>query len=474
MIIVIVVIVFMMMIVGGGAAAYFLTKDDSDDSSKKSGGGDKGTSRPGDSKSTVKGLDDKDTSPTPQVNSSSGGMSAADVAKMSGNPSAPDAPGGYKPIGDKPLCSASLCTGTKTLKSKTKKGTTAKECCRDKACSIDWNPDNGGDENLCKAEGKVFNEDADDYGKTNDECCKFDTTSYARWCVQDKAYKADGSTVKTNSPMPLGGVVEFGVGNHPNNKKAYLKKFIKKVQNSGSSKAALLSTCKRECDKISDCSAFYLRSNTECNLFRPANASDLKYGIEKSNINVTDTNLADMAHEFYYKSTYLPENMRKMTIDGKVKVAGVDEDFCPFNYTSFYGWGSWDNNKHSAMHPRAKYGGDVKCYGPGGTHHGVKLMNNNNTVVPMISSCATLCDKVGKCGGFWVYGLSEAHRWDPVTKSAAGKCCLKYDLDPADKEQMSFTRPQSNGGKTPGGYFIKVKNGVMGPRPWRKSYLKAV
>ena len=39
---------------------------------------------------------------------------------------------------------------------------------------------------------------------------------------------------------------------------------------------------------------------------------------------------------------------------------------------------------------------------------------------------------------------------------------------------MSFTRPAHHGGKSPGGYFIKVKNGVMGPRPWRKSYGKAV
>jgi hypothetical protein len=125
------------------------------------------------------------------------------------------------------------------------------------------------------------------------------------------------------------------------------------------------------------------------------------------------------------------------------------------------------------MHPRAKSGGDVKCYGPGGTHHGVKLYDNNNTVVPIIQGCANLCDKVGECGGFWVYGINEKVRRMGIGVSP-GKCCLKYDLDPADKEQMSYTRPQNLKGLNPGGYFIKVKNGVMGARPWRKSWQKAV
>ena len=94
----------------------------------------------------------------------------------------------------------------------------------------------------------------------------------------------------------------------------------------------------------------------------------------------------------------------------------------------------------------------------------------------MISSCAHLCSKVGKCGGFWLYGTRHRKHTDGTIYDLKhiSKCCLKYDLDPKDKEQMSFVRPNNHGGKLPGGYFIKVKNGVMGPRPWRKSYNKAV
>lgn len=482
MIIVIFIVIFTMLMVGGGIAAYFLTKDDEGsggikETEDEGGSGDgSGGDESGDGASSTKtsemdvktGEEEKDDGGNSVTNT--GGLDSSAVAALN----KPQAPGAYKPIGDSPVCDPKLCTGTKVLKSKDKKGTTVNQCCRDKSCVADWNPEYGGNPEQCRRDGMVFDDQAPDMGKTNKECCKFDTTSYARWCVQDKAYKANGSAVKTNSPMPLSGVLEHGVGNHPNNAAAVKKKFIKWVNNDGTTKESLLSHCKKECDKVSDCSAFYLRGQERCALFRPAGASDLKYGIEKSNINVTDTNLADFAYEFYLKSTYVPENKRKMTINGKVKIAGVDEDYCPFDYTSFYGWGNWDRDKHSGMHPRAKYGGNVKCYGPGGTHHGVKLMNYNNTVVPMISSCAHLCDKVGKCGGFWVYGVKEAHRYNSIAKGAAGKCCLKYDLDPKDKEQMSFVRPNNHGDKAPGGYFIKVKNGVMGPRPWRKSYIKAV
>ena len=101
----------------------------------------------------------------------------------------------------------------------------------------------------------------------------------------------------------------------------------------------------------------------------------------------------------------VPENMRYQTIDGQVKIAGIDEEYCPFKYTSIYGVSNWGNgrNQYGGVHEKddANTGGQIKCYGPGGTHHGVKLMTKANSMLPVVNACSRLCDAVSGCEAFW-------------------------------------------------------------------------
>ena len=97
------------------------------------------------------------------------------------------------------------------------------------------------------------------------------------------------------------------------------------------------------------------------------------------------------------------------------------------------------------------------CFGPGGTHSGVTLMDNRNSPEPIIRRCSHLCDKFDDCGGFWVY----------TSGPSQGKCCLKNELSESDAPSSYLTK------NTGGSYFVRIKDGVMGNRPWRKSVAEA-
>ena len=109
------------------------------------------------------------------------------------------------------LCNASLCTGGKVLKSSTIKGNTEDKCCRDKFCSEDWDPAKGNGD-PCRQFGMQYNRNSQWNGNTKEQCCKVDTTSYSKWCVQRVARKPDGTFEKTRSPIPYTG----GHGFQPN------------------------------------------------------------------------------------------------------------------------------------------------------------------------------------------------------------------------------------------------------------------
>ena len=405
------------------------------------GGAGTGTGKPGESTSniTIPGDESND------VSSSSGGLT-----------SAPPPPGEYTPVKSynerNPICDASLCTGDKTLKKSTKRGTTVEECCRDKACEIDWNPDMGGDPEQCKSDGMVWD---DDYtkgrdGKTNAECCKDDTTSYSKWCVQNVAYRADGTKEKTSSPSPWFG----GYGDlHWKNRVAGTQN----TWNFGSNKDVAFSQCKNKCDETSDCHAIYLNANGQCRLQKAVTGLDqLHSGYEKFN-QTGDGREHAKSGEFYIKSTFVPLSERKQTINGELKIAGIDEDYCPLKYSSIYGHGNWDAGHHPGMHiyPNLLHTSATSsgCFGPGGTHHGVTLMTSKNSPEPIVRRCSELCDKFDDCGGFWVY----------TSGTAAGKCCLKGNLTDSSGPSSYLIK------NTGGAYFVRNKGGVMGNRPSRMS-----
>ena len=462
-------------LVVASAVGYILLSDDS--SSKKED--DKGGGGPGgESNMNVQGLDPPGgdgtgtgtstggtsgitdpSDPSNYVSSNSGGLDSAPVA--------PSSPGAYQEIASKPVCDPNLCTGDKVLKSTTKKGDTVEECCRDKACMIDWNPDATppGDPDQCKADGMIFDEDIPNpNGKTNAECCKEDTTSYSRWCVQDVAYKADGTTEKTRSPSPVTG----GWGDHW---VASRRAGTKDYTGLGSSIQATFNECKKKCDDQSDCAAIWVTTNGRCRLQQPFTSEDFDgdengyiaalAGYEKNNQNGTGVDHSG-AGEFFLKSTFLPPEKRKMTINGEIKIAGIDEDFCPLKYTGVYGHGNWDSGHYPGMHiqPNLDSGGRtgaVKCYSNGSVVDGSLKLANNNSFAPTIIKCGLMCEKYNDCEGYWVY-TSGANQ---------GKCCLKTGLTPETAKTSYLTKSVN------GMYMVRVKDGVMGPRPWRKSVGRA-
>ena len=456
-------------VVGG----YILLSDDS--SSKKKD--NKGSGGPGGGRNMNVGLDPPDgdgigastggtsgitdpSDPSNYVSSNSGGLDSAPVA--------PGSPGAYKEIASKPVCDPNLCTGDKVLKSTTKKGDTVEECCRDKACMVDWNPNARppGDPEQCKADGMIFDEDIPNpNGKTNAECCKEDTTSYSRWCVQDVAYKADGTTEKTRSPSPVTG----GWGDQwSSGRRAGTRDF----NGLGSSIQETFDECKKKCDDQSDCAAIWVTTDGRCRLQQPFTSVDFDgdggyisalAGYEKNNQNGTGVDHRS-AGEFFLKSTFLPPEKRKMTINGEIKIAGIDEDFCPLKYTGIYGHGNWDTGQYPGMHiqPDLNSGGrtgSLKCYGNGSVVDGSLKLSNNNSFAPTIIKCGLMCEKYDDCEGYWVYTSGENQ----------GRCCLKTGLTPETAKRSYLTKARG----TDGIYMVRVKDGVMGPRPWRKSVGRA-
>ena len=444
--------ILVLILLGGPPLIYFLViAEDTEPNTRPPGmdpnygaeagaGAGAGAGKPGERNSsiTIPGDESND------VSSSSGGLD-----------SAPPPQDGYTPVQSynerNPICDASLCTGDKTLRNSTKRGTTVEKCCRDKSCQIDWNPDMGGDPEQCNADGMVWD---DDYtngrdGKTNAECCKADTTSYSKWCVQPVAYRADGTKEKTSSPSPWFG----GFGD------VHWKKRVAGTQdtwNFGSNKEVAFSQCKNKCDQTSDCHAIYLNANGRCRLQKAAEGIDqLHSGYEKFNQN-GDGREHPASGEFYIKSTFVPEGSRKQTINGELKIAGIDEEFCPLKYASIYGSDNWDAGHHPGMHinpNKLHNSGKNGCFGPGGTHHGVTLMTNKNSPEPIVRRCSELCDKFDDCGGFWAY----------TNGANQGMCCLKNELT-ADEAPSSYLTKH-----TTGAYFVRNKDGVMGNRPSRVS-----
>ena len=462
-----------------GAGYILLKEDDSSKKEKEKGGGGPG----GESNMGVQGLDGSGggdgeggssgsggggtsgitdpSDPSNYVSSNSGGLDSPPVA--------PGSPGAYQEIASKPVCDPNLCTGEKVLKSTTRKGDTVEECCRDKACMVDWNPDATppGDPEQCKADGMVFDDDIPNpNGKTNAECCKEDTTSYSRWCVQDVAYKADGTTEKTRSPSPVTG--GWGDTWWKGRRAGTTDKFT----GLGSSIQETFNECKAKCDDVPDCSAIWVTTGGECRLQQPFTSVDfdgdndgLKValaGYEKNNQNGTGVDHSK-AGEFFIKSTFLPPEKRKMTINGEIKMAGIDEDFCPLKYTGIYGHGNWDSGKFPGMHitPNLNSGGrtgDIKCYNRGAVIEG-NLKIDNNSFAITTNKCAQMCEKYDDCEGFWVYTSGDPN----------GKCCLKTGLTPETAKTSYLTKPAG----TNGIYMVRVKDGVMGARPWRKSVGRA-
>ena len=186
------------------------------------------------------------------------------------------------------------------------------------------------------------------------------------------------------------------------------------------------------------------------------------------------------AYEFFIKSTMVPENMRYQTIDGQVKIAGIDEEYCPFKYTSIYGVSNWGNgrNQYGGVHEKddANTGGQIKCYGPGGTHHGVKLMTKANSMLPVVNACSRLCDAVSGCEAFWAD--LPTHQTRGTYHERTGRCCLKGKKTFTNANTRLYLKHSNNANgngawnreQIRGAYFVKVKNGKMGVRSYRKSY----
>jgi len=331
---------------------------------------------------------------------------------------------------------------------------------------IDWNPDATppGDPEQCKEDGMVFDEDIPNpNGKTNAECCKEDTTSYSRWCVQDVAYKADGTTEKTRSPSPVTG----GWGDtHWETRKAGT---VNKYTGLGSSIQTTFNECKKKCDEQSDCAAIWVTTGGECRLQQPFTSVDFDgnengyisalSGFEKNNQGGSGVDHS-AAGEFFIKSTFLPPEKRKMTIDGEIKIAGIDEDFCPLKYTGIYGHGNWDAGNYPGMHiwPNLNSGGRtgaVTCYGNGSVIDRSLKIQNTDSFASTINKCGSMCEKFNDCEGFWVY----------TSGNSQGKCCLKTGLTPETAKTSHLHKVSS----VDGIYMVRVKDGVMGARPWRKS-----
>ena len=505
-----------------GVGVYFLKDSDSSsdnssnnsnvdsslDSSSSSTGGsssDMGGGVAGESSSGVHGLDDSGG-----TTSSRGGLTG---------PPPPPAPGEYTELASsaKPVCDPALCAGDKVLKGTNKKGTTIDECCRDKACEVDWDPDAGGDPEQCRADGMIFDEDIPNPdGKTNAECCKEDTTSYSKWCVQEVAYKADGTTEKTKSPNPDSGSARDLMPSGGDGR-GKTDRIVSKIAGGtrlfefGSNKAIALRDCKKKCDSISECHGFWLQNNGRCFPRKALNANELTTGYEKNMVH--EENIPDAGGEFYIKSTFVPSNLRKQTINGEIKVAGIDEEFCPLNYISIYGsekWGGGYTNKHvmpNKVEGSFKDSTGATCFGPGGTKNEVQLSSFTDSNVDILNSCSKLCNKYDDCGGFWVdyttddryarcHEETTGHRkercedgeimedghgghrlharnrgWKWFSKpngvdamrNKIGRCCLKGDIDDPSGSYMSQPAQLS------GAYFVRVRDGVMGDRPWRKS-----
>jgi|TARA_B110000971_G_C20024564_1_gene508116 hypothetical protein len=436
-IIVILTFIFIAAIITG---VVLYTGDESETLDEPVAEGEVGTARPGTSTTHISGAGGLDSLPP--------GTTPSETLAGSGDT----------------LCSSTLCTGDKVLRSTTKKGTTEDVCCRDKSCQIDWNPDYGGDPEQCKNDGMVFDEEYTNGtdGKTNAECCKEDTTSYSKWCVQKAAYKPDGTKVLTKSPSPwrggrIGAVTDIDA--------FYL------MSQAGTTTWHSVSTgdvgveeCKVKCDEEPECHGFWFeKNNGGCNLRKKLGDGhtdedyDLSVGFE---INSDQDNHLH-AGEMYIKSTMLSHAKRKQTIDGEIKLAGVDKEFCPFKFVSIYGNNSWHSNAHIGM--TVTMPGETKrttCEGPAGTLlNGVKLMTDVNSRVPQVTACSQACEADATCGGFWAYNGG----------TGGGRCCLKnyavtMDTITTDNMKNSHLKAAHNGAT-----FIKVDDGKMRPRPWSKS-----
>ena len=481
-----IVVLILCLVIGGPLLYFFVIKEDTTPVAPPGMDPNYGSGEAVPGAATETGSKEGDSSLTVNVP----GSESNTVSSSSGGlDSAPPPPGEYTPLASynerNPICEASICTGEKVLKSSSTRGTTIDQCCRDKACEIDWNPDlSGVDIDPCLEDGMVRD---DEYtngrdGKTNAECCKFDTTSYSKWCVQEVAYKADGTTEKTSSPSPWRG----GYGDlHWKNRVAGSPD----QHHLGDNKEIAFGQCKNKCDQEPDCHAIYLNANGTCRLQKKVDSKeDLHSGYEKFNkddegdgagedgLLVRQENAKSPTGEpirgrheggeFYIKSTFVPEDIRKQTINGELKVAGRDEEYCPLKYTSIYGNARWDTTwtfrdhavgghhgvhiQPNLVHTTANSSG---CFNAGTTHHGVTLGTSNNSTEPVVRWCSQLCDKFDDCGGFFVY--TDGPR--------KGRCCLKSELSSSAAPTSYLTK------HIEGAYFVRNKDGVMGNRPWRKS-----
>lgn len=463
-----IVVLILCLVIGGPLLYFFVIKEDTTPVAPPGMDPNYGSGEAGTGAATETGSKEGDSSLTVNVP----GSESNTVSSSSGGlDSAPPPPGEYTPLASynerNPICEASICTGEKVLKSSSTRGTTIDQCCRDKACEIDWNPDlpEGArvvDIDPCLEDGMVRD---DEYtngrdGKTNAECCKFDTTSYSKWCVQEVAYKADGTTAKTASPEPWRG----GYGDvHWRNRTAGTPSSAEPSAHMhplGTNKEIAFDQCKKKCDQEPECHAIYLNTDGTCRLQKKIdNKEYLHSGYEKFNEDAGTPAEHAKSGEFYIKSTFVPEDIRKQTINGELKVAGRDEEYCPLKYTSIYGHGNWDVGKHAGYHiqPNLTHttANSSGCFGPGGLHHGVTLMTSENSPEPIVKRCSHLCDKFDDCGGFWIY----------TSGASAGRCCLKSELSSSAAPASYLTKA------TTGAYFVRNKDGVMGNRPWRKSVL---
>ena len=448
---------------------------------------------------------------------------------------APPMPGEEESVEDdnSQLCTSSLCTGGKVLISSTAKGNTEDKCCRDKFCSEDWDPvKNPSDP--CRQFGMQYNRDSQWNGNSKEQCCKVDTTSYSKWCVQRVARKPDGTFEKTRSPIPYkgghgfnpyahngtphkkswarahwdgypdnehnwkDGVIGYVVGDvadwehhngRPSRKGGKTEWSAQGGYQFTGTKESNLNKCKNKCNEYDDCGGFFLTKEGGCFLKKPLTMDGLRAAYELNNEEDSSVDSSD-AHEFYINSKMVPENMRHQTIDGQIKIAGIDEEYCPFKYTSIYGVSNWgpSRNKYGGVHEyQAPGGGNLKCYGPGGKHHGVSLMTKNSTL-PIVHACSQLCDAVSGCEAFWAYlpthyvasAALQKYGWTQGVDdyNNTGKCCLKgkktftsANTKLERKHSKSIKGHWPMNPSTRGAYFVKVKNGKMGVRSWRKSLI---
>ena len=480
-IILILVVLFSMMLssIGGGAFLYQQNEEEDDEDGAPGGGSGGGSGSGG-------GNDDGSGT---QSTTGPGGF---DDIPPSGQHVTDEYASAPEESGTTP-CAASLCTGSKVIRTKPggtpRMGTTADICCRDKACQIDWDPASGGNPQQCKEVGMVFNSDYTDAngvysqalrsGKTNTECCKEDTTSYSKWCVQEVAYKADGTTEKTASPFPWWG----------GNAETHWRAKIAGSPNShslGSDPVIALRLCKEKCDEVDDCEAIHLETDGTCRLQKAIvdrssltgvnRFDELTAGYEKYSKG-GDGMVHPKSGAFYIKSGFVPEGRKTSGPIGAKKVAGVDEDYCPLKYTSIYGAGNLDGGEHAghnvdpnillpALTPEQVAAGAQRpanaCFAgataagggqwKGGDGTVVTLLGPTNSPEPIIRRCGELCDTYDTCGGFFT---------DYV--GGGGRCCLKGDL-------TARRAPTSSLIKDPrGASFIRVRDGVMGNRPSRKN-----